>query len=262
MGSEPGSCCATSQAGGVGVSEKLGIRQWSVVSGETGELVERNVMLRALKKTDRERAMNSLPSTSARQILPTAHCPLPNAYRLRRSGTTLVEMLIVMSVAAVMMGVSVCAIHLLLDAEREATRAVRFNTSVARLAQAFRADIHAARQVELPDAEDGMPAVLVASLDGRQIRYELDAHQATRIETEGEHQVHREAYYFPPRSLLQFWRRPGEKGLAQEIVVLEIDMAPAGSGTREIPSATHGSPKRRLTVEAVPGRDHRFEKQP
>ncbi|HEY2252063.1 MAG TPA: hypothetical protein VGH74_13415 [Planctomycetaceae bacterium] len=165
-------------------------------------------------------------------------------------------MLIVISVAAVMVGVSACTIHLLLDAEREATRAVRFNTSVARLTQAFRGDIHAARQVDLPAAEEGKPAVLVATVDGVVVRYELDAHLATRIETAGEREVQREVYYFPPHSQMRF-----ERGPDQKFIALEIDMAAGGSGTRGISSATKGTPKRRLAIEAVFGRDHRFEKE-
>jgi hypothetical protein len=165
-------------------------------------------------------------------------------------------MLVVITVAAVMLGMSVGIIHMLLDAEREATRAVRFNTSVARLTQAFRGDIHACRQVELPASEPGKPAVLVATLDDGQIRYELDQHLATRIETSGGRQVHREVFYLPPHSRMRFDRQPDQK-----LVLLEIDMAAGGSGTRNVPSAAADTPQRRLAIEAVLGRDHRFETQ-
>jgi len=242
-------------------------------------------MLQARKKNNRAMAMNHWQSVTVRRLMPNAQSPMPTAYcllpnacclmptacRLRRCrGTTLVEMLIVISMAAVMMGVTVCTIHLLLDAEREAGRAVRFNTSVARLAQAFRDDIHAARHVELPAIEDGKPTVLIATVDGGQIRYELDAHQATRIETDGEQQPHREVYFFPPHSRMRFEQRPdqrntgqnesGQKGIRQTSVVLQIDMAAGGSGTREVPTAAQDATKRRLTIEAALGRDLRFEK--
>ena len=180
----------------------------------------------------------------------------PPRDRLPRSGFTLVEMLVVLSVAAVMLGVSVSTIHLLLDAEREAARSVRFNTSVARLAQAFRSDIHASRHVELPASEAGKPIVLVATADGGQIRYELDEHLATRIETEGGRQVHREVYYFPLHSRMRFEHQPDQK-----LVRLEIDMAAGVSGTRAVPSAVSDGPKRQLAIEAALGRDHRFERQ-
>lgn len=184
-----------------------------------------------------------------------AHRP-PRRHCLPRTGTTLVEMLVVITVAGVMLGLSVCTIHLLLDAEQEAARSARFNTSVSRLTQAFRGDIHASRQVELPSTEVGKPIVLVATVDGGQIRYELDAHQATRIETEGERQVHREVYYFPPHSRMRFEHQPDQK-----LVLLEIEMAAAGSGTRAVPSAVADGSKRRLSIEATLGRDHRFERQ-
>ena len=206
---------------------------------------------------------NRRQPTTDNRVLRTAYCVLrPSTNRLRRklrsprAGLTLVEMLVVISVAAVMLGMSVGVIHLLLDAEREATRAVRFNTSVARLTQAFRGDIHASRQVELPASEPGKPAVLVATLDNGQIRYELDQHLATRIETEGGRQVHREVFYLPPHSRMRFEHQPDQK-----LVLLEIDMAAGGSGTRNVPSAAADTLQRRLAIEAVLGRDHRFETQ-
>ena len=128
-----------------------------------------------------------------------------------RSGTTLVEILVVITIAGVMLGVSVETIHRLLEAEHEAVRSVRFDTSLARLAQAFRSDIHACRKVELPAPDAGMPVVLVAEVDDLLIRYELDAHLARRIETERGREVHRENYYFPPKSRLRFEHDPGDK---------------------------------------------------
>jgi hypothetical protein len=176
--------------------------------------------------------------------------------RRPRSGSTLVEMLIVISVASVMLGVSVCTIHVLLEAEHEAARSVRFDTSVARLAQAFRGDMHASRQVELPASEPGKPIVLLATANDRQIRYELDAHLATRIETEGGRQVHREMYYFPQHSRMRFECQPDHT-----LVLLEIDMQSARMATRPLASAANEGPIRRFTIEAALGRDNRFERQ-
>lgn len=204
---------------------------------------------------------NSRQPTTGYCVLGTAYWLLrPGANRLGRerrsprAGLTLVEMLVVISVAAVMLGMSVCIIHLLLDAEREATRAVRFNTSVARLTQAFRGDIHASRQVEIPALEPGKPTILIATLDHGQIRYELDEHLATRIETAGGRQVHREVFYLPPHSRMRFEHHPDQK-----LVHLAIDMAAGGSGTTNVPSAVADTPQRRLAIEAAIGRDHRFE---
>jgi hypothetical protein len=110
--------------------------------------------------------------------------------------------------------------------------------------------------VDLPAAEEGKPAVLVATVDSGLVRYELDAHLATRIETAGEREVQREVYYFPPYSRLRF-----ERGPDQKIIAIEIDMAAGGTGTRDVPSAVRTAPQRRLAIEAVLGRDHRFERK-
>src|SRR5579863_5938808 len=110
-----------------------------------------------------------------------------------RAGVSLVEMLIVITVAAVMVGLAVTTIHLLLRAEHEATSAARYASSVTRLAHAFRDDIHFALQVELPAAESEQSVVLVASAGGGgQVRYELDGNLATRIALGGPDGAHRD----------------------------------------------------------------------
>src|SRR5262249_35436279 len=122
-----------------------------------------------------------------------------------RSGTALIEILVVITVAAAMTGLAVTTIHLLLTAEHEATKTVRFAASVARLTKIFREDVHAAVAVELQSSEPGMPAVLIVTADSRrQVRYELDGHLATRIETVAGAEQHRDAFYFPVHSRLRF----------------------------------------------------------
>lgn len=173
----------------------------------------------------------------------------------RRAGISLVEMLVVITVAAVMVGLAVTTIHLLLRAEREATSAARYATSVARLAHVFRDDLHFAREVELPAVEPGKPAVLIASADaGRHIRYELDAHLATRIETDGPDDTHRDVFYFPPDSQLWF-EREGEGGVLR----LAIEIPRSGSGVQAKPAAPSGRPMQRLTIEAAPARARRWD---
>ena len=163
-----------------------------------------------------------------------------------RAGVSLIEMMVVMSVAAVMVGMAVTTIHLLLGAEHDATKAVRWSASVSRLARSFRDDVHAARSIEMPAPEPGKPAVLVATTDTRRIRYELDAHRAVRIEAEGTDESHCDVYYFPPRSRLEF-TRPGDRGLVR----LTIHM-PAGA--REATRSAGDSSReveQELAIEAV-----------
>src|SRR5215831_15764888 len=139
---------------------------------------------------------------SARRLncqLPTVNCQL--------SGSALIEMLTVISVAAVMMGLAVTLIHRLLEAERQALDSARSSAAVSRLASHLRDDLHAAVHVELTQSESGQPSRLVATTaDGRQIRYELDQHVASRLEDLGDGQTHRDMFYFLPRTRLQLFR--------------------------------------------------------
>jgi len=162
-------------------------------------------------------------------------------------------MLVVMTVAAVMLGMAVSTIHLLLRAEHEATNSARYAASAARLAHVFRDDLHFAREVELPAAQAGEPAVLIARTEtGRRIRYELDAHRATRIEGNAAAESERSNFYFPPDSQLAF-ERVGNSGLLR----LAIDMPRAGFGPGADPASAAARPMQRLAIEAAPARWHR-----
>jgi len=167
----------------------------------------------------------------------------------RRTGTTLIELLVVITVGAVMLGLGMTTIHLLLGAEHEASRSVRYAASVARLAQVFREDVHSAQAVELMAVEPGTAEVLVIGAgEDRQIRYELEAHRATRIEAAQDRPSHLDVFYFPPRSRLSFAREMSER-----LVRLEIEMAAYG------PAHAASLPSRRLAIEAAPARLRRFE---
>ena len=165
-------------------------------------------------------------------------------------------MLTVISVAAVMMGLAVTLIHRLLEAERQALDLARSSAAVSRLASHWREDLHAAVQVELTQTETGQPSRLIATTaDGRQIRYELDQHVASRLEDLADGQTHRDMFYFPPRTRLQLSREE------ENLMRLQIDI-PAGGSTayrKNKPGAEE--PFRRLRIEASPSRDRRFARR-
>lgn len=180
------------------------------------------------------------------------HFPSATRVSRTRAAVSLTELLVVMTVASVIVGLSGMMIHRLLAAEHEATRTARFATSVARLSRAFRADVHAARDVELREPNDAQPATLVAQQgDGHEVRYELQAHRASRIETREGNQVHRDDFYFPPGSQLRF-----ERGAEGSLVRLELELA----GHRR--DSKDDAPRRKLAIEAALARDHRFEPAP
>jgi hypothetical protein len=164
-------------------------------------------------------------------------------------------MMVVVTLAAVMVGLSTTLIHLLLGAEREAHRAVRFHRSVMRLSETFRADVHAADRAEFPAAEPGKSTLILADAGaGREVRYEVDAHQATRVESAEGTQTHQDTFYFPLQSRLRFARPAG-----RNLLRLEIDL-PGGivAGDRDSGPTGADSSRRRLTIDARPGRDRMY----
>jgi len=176
----------------------------------------------------------------------------PRATPRTHRGSMMVELVVVITVGAILMGIGVTTIHLLLNCEHEEINSARHAASVSRLARIFREDIHAARDIDLPPAK---PAVLIIKADdGLQIRYELDAHLATRVETRDETPTHRDVFYFPPHSELRF-ERDGRTALVR----LEFALAVRTLGAGPQNKASQRPPARRLVIEAAPGRDHRFE---
>jgi hypothetical protein len=158
-------------------------------------------------------------------------------------------MLVVMTVAAVVVGLATTTMHLLMRAEHEATKESRFSASVTRLARAFREDLHAARKVELPDPEPGKPPALVVALDaGRHVRYELDAHRAMRVETDGAVTVRHEDYHFPTHSQLRL--EQGDRGLVRFL----IEMPAPGLRSGPPSGGPAAGPVTRLAIEAAPAR--------
>jgi prepilin-type N-terminal cleavage/methylation domain-containing protein len=203
--------------------------------------------------------MNTIrPRSSARRrnlqfAICSLHFSIPQDARARgcRRGISLIEMLVVIAVASTMVGLTVTTIHRLLGAEREATRAARYSASVARLARHFRDDLHAARAVEWPAVEAGKPAALVAALEGqRRIRYEVEAHRVTRLETDGAGEMHRDAYYFPLQSRLVF-EPAGEPGLIRLTIAMPAGVPAAKPGD----SAGASQPLHLLTIEAAVARE-------
>ena len=161
-----------------------------------------------------------------------------------RRGAAILEMLIVLTVAAVILGTAVSAIHLLLAAEREAARSTHYSASLARLARVFRDDLHMVARAELSAADLLKPAILTLSLaDGGRIRYELDQHWAKRVEIDPSGKSQRDDFYFAPRSRLRFDRV--DKGLVR----LEIEM-PINSGQPQRNAGSDACRRRRCGVRS------------
>jgi hypothetical protein len=175
-----------------------------------------------------------------------------------RSGTSLVETVVMIGVSMIMLGLAVTMIHLLLRAERFTTQAVWHNTTLARVSRLLRDDVHAALTADVQPPADDRPAALTLQLtDDRIVSYQIEEHQLTRTETAGDATTRRDAFYLPPGSTLSFQRVDGPPA----IVRLSIRRAPVSTRAAAEHSAVSGeSPMRRVfVIEAIVGRIHRFE---
>lgn len=172
----------------------------------------------------------------------------------RRRGVSLVEILIVVTIAGVILLVSMTTIHLLLRAEREQARAVWMAVTVSRLEQVFREDVHASLAEPLVPQAEALPRLTLAADDGRAIAYIADDHVLERVESRSGAESHRDQFHFPPGTRIRF-----ESDESPRLVRLVLDVAAAESDRMPQRGADRpGPPPRSLTIEALARRDSRF----
>jgi hypothetical protein len=184
---------------------------------------------------------------------------IPQANR-RHGAASLIEVVVMLSIGMVMLGIAMTTIHLLLRAERHSTQAVYHNTTIARLSQVLRDDVHAAREAVVGAGDDDGPATLNLTLDDdRRIVYTIEEHELKRIESVGETVERRNSFFLPVGSLLQFEQAAGPP-LAVRLV---IQRAPLVRGTATQTKQSTGEPpaRRTLTIQSIVGRIHRFERE-
>ena len=159
-----------------------------------------------------------------------------------RRGTSLVEVVVAMSVATVILSLSVGTIHLLLRAERNTARSVWIGSTLSRVSQLFPRDAHAAGTAEVLAADAEQGARLQFKLpDGHSVQYAIDAHSLTRTALSDNNAPHRDVFHFSPGTLIRF-----ERESRPDLVAVII----------ERPTGKEGS--RILRIDAILGRDHRF----
>jgi prepilin-type N-terminal cleavage/methylation domain-containing protein len=158
-----------------------------------------------------------------------------------RRGFTLIEMVIVITVSAVLMGIGTGILCMLLQSERLARRDLHAGTSVARLAEQFRQDVHAAARA--PRNLDRASCRLQLPPD-RKVVYLFKPGIASRTEWGSNEVLLRQESYELPAEVVARVEVSADSRPAVACLLLE---------------QPHGGPWR---VEAVVGRDGRFTKKP
>jgi prepilin-type N-terminal cleavage/methylation domain-containing protein len=161
----------------------------------------------------------------------------------RRPAFSLIEMIAVMSVAAVMLGVAATLLYGLLQTEGSGREHVCQSGVLGHLADQFRCDVHEARTVAV--AADGESRQFELA-PGRTVSYHCQPGTLTRTEQVDGTVERRES----------FTLRPGSTATIQ----IPTDTKPAIVSLRIVPAAEPSgqSARRIIRIDAVLARDHRF----
>jgi hypothetical protein len=165
-----------------------------------------------------------------------------------RSGYSLVEAVVAISISSVLASVAFGLLGLLMGVDRGGRRHLHETNSLARLAEQFRADVALAESVA-PAERHGLH---VTFGEGRTVDYASEGGQATREERVGEERRQREQFSLPEEARLAFDMASG-----QGPAMASMSLVPAGD------SAAVGPAGVRLgwRVEALTGRDLRSARQ-
>jgi prepilin-type N-terminal cleavage/methylation domain-containing protein len=180
--------------------------------------------------------------------LPFSLSPLllvsPSSSHCRR-GYSLVELTVVMTVGATLMGIAVTLLGVLLQAERSGRTHAGQNASLGRLADQFRRDVRAATAPLAAEKNDVGETVWRLDLAaGRSVWYVADEDEIVREERIGRTILRQESYTLPKGS---FAAVAADGSAGPSIVRLTI-----------VPTDASLRPGREIRIEAVLGQDRRF----
>ena len=178
------------------------------------------------------------------------HAPYACASATR--GVTLIEMTVVLAVSSVMLAIAIGLIQTLLRASGGATRDLEQQNSVARLADAFRRDVHAATAFHPGEAKDGNPIEFSFDLGaGRVATYRVEPGSLARTVRAGETLKSQESFVLPGETAVSVEMTP--VGPANHLALSMVSRV-ASTGSK-LPMA----PGRSVRIEARLAADHRFE---
>jgi prepilin-type N-terminal cleavage/methylation domain-containing protein len=164
----------------------------------------------------------------------------------RRGGFSLIEMLAVMTTAAVLTGIAVGILYGLMRLEKTSRRQIARRVTMTRLSDQFRRDARSAREFTAPEAgaQEGSAVLCRFSLDeGRMVEYRAEAGAVSRTARAGDEVLDRDTFTLAEDATVTV-QRIGDA----EPGVLRLRIVPPAGAPEESP----------WRVDALLAKDRRF----
>ena len=143
--------------------------------------------------------------------------------RQRSRGTTLVELLVVISVCSVIMSASGVLLHGMYRADKETRQAIAADASVARFSLQLRRDAHASDEVSLVTEASGKTGGIMFRAAGQpSTEYRWQGTEVVRTVKESDKTVHRDSFMFEPGTSV-IWQLPPS---GSPLVAVQISRLP------------------------------------
>ncbi|HEV3415701.1 MAG TPA: hypothetical protein VG056_02775 [Pirellulales bacterium] len=159
---------------------------------------------------------------------------------------TLIELIMASTVASAIFGIAVQLLSVTLHSTESGRDRVVSTAAMSRLAEQFRADVHAAAIVSVDHADGSHAHWTVKFADDLRVEYEADENVLKRTEYRGEKVQARDAFALPQDADPRLELHP-EKSPTQASLLLRRNADPAVEATGYV-----------LRIEARLGRDLRF----
>jgi type II secretory pathway component PulJ len=167
-----------------------------------------------------------------------------------RRGITIIEVIVVMTGVATLLGLCAVTLQLLLRLNADSQSRLAAATVLERLASQFRADVHAADNVQLVEKAGGPPApaasLRLATGSRLLVTYEARAGRVDRVESGTGRPTRHESYALDRGALVRFEHRDdGPRRLLAMVVTTR-------AGKESV------DPPHPVEVLAMPGKDRRM----
>jgi len=172
---------------------------------------------------------------------------------VKRSGKSLIELIVVISVMSMVMLIAVRTISQLMRADASGGKSLVAETSLARLSHQFRRDVHAARKAQLVIPEENAASRLQLSLPENTIaEYRPFAEKILRTVRRGEETISRETFHLS-RGENRF-----EISEDDTPIISLVHLRKTAESYENPPGHAR---EKEIRIEAIRGRNHRYTKR-